>query len=128
MLDIDERVLERDPFDPNDGDQPITHPGQVDPTLGSRDDEYRLPEDQPRATDDPTTGTPDDAPAASSESSEEGASYFQDSQEPATAYAEPQAFADPAAEDDYGYGSDDYVAVDDEPVESYTSEEMSAEV
>ena len=47
MLDVDERVLERDPFDPSDGtetttsprddgmpqDGPITSPRQVDPTL-----------------------------------------------------------------------------------------------
>jgi cell wall-associated NlpC family hydrolase len=49
MLDVDERVLERDPFDPSDGtraakpvgddtapaDGPITSPRQVDPTLAT---------------------------------------------------------------------------------------------
>ena len=62
MLDVDERVLERDPFDPSDGtettttrattgcrqDGPITSPRQVDPTLS-------------KAESDSTTNPSDDA-------------------------------------------------------------------
>ncbi len=42
MRDVDERAVERDPFDPTDAQQdtgPITHPRQVDPSLGAQADD-----------------------------------------------------------------------------------------
>ena len=42
MRDVDERLFDRDPFDPTDAEQdsgPITHPRQVDPSLGAQADD-----------------------------------------------------------------------------------------
>jgi cell wall-associated NlpC family hydrolase len=110
MLDVDEAVLERDPYDPNDGDQPITRPGQVDTTLGSRDDEWRRSDDE--------VGPP---PAAGDDAQDPAAFEEPDTQEPA-------AFEDPAPMVEEPVAAADDFGPVEESFESFESDEVMTDV
>jgi hypothetical protein len=82
MRDVDERLFDRDPFDPTDAEQdsgPITHPRQVDPSLGAQVD--------------------DEEPTRTFEQSAVDTTFEADSQPQLE--NDPLAFADPAVPDDF---------------------------